>query len=72
MINENHINELKRIAVNTYETDKRAELYEIIRGINELKDNNLQLINENKKLKELISTRPENKCGSQGCKKKID
>jgi hypothetical protein len=52
MLYEEDINELKRIAVNTYESDKAAQLYRIINGINALKGTIQSLQAENALLKQ--------------------
>lgn len=51
MVTNEDINELRRIAVNTYENDKRDQLHRIINGINELLRKNAELTNENLVLK---------------------
>lgn len=50
MINENDLNELKRMATNLYDSDK-ARINKILRGITELVNENVKLKIEVEKLK---------------------
>jgi hypothetical protein len=57
MINEDDINELKRIATNTYESDNVFQINRIIRGINELKSTVRDLQIENSNLKKQLESK---------------
>jgi hypothetical protein len=57
MISEDDINELKRIATNTYENDNVFQLNRIIRGINELKSTVRDLQKENSNLKDQLKSK---------------
>lgn len=46
MINDDDINELRRLATNTYENDKAQQILRIIKGINELRSENNELRNK--------------------------
>lgn len=57
MVNEDDINELKRIATNTYESDNVFQINRIIRGINELKSTVRDLQIENSNLKKQLESK---------------
>jgi uncharacterized small protein (DUF1192 family) len=50
-ISSNDLNELRRLATNTYEQDKSQQIHRIIRGVNELESQVRTLTSENEKLK---------------------
>jgi FtsZ-binding cell division protein ZapB len=53
---QDDIEELKRLATNTYENDKVRQIHRIIHGINELKGENQSLKIENQQLLSKIET----------------
>lgn len=57
MVNENDINELRRLATNTYENDKAAQIRRIILGINDLKGQLQLLHQENMELKKKLAAK---------------
>jgi len=57
MINQEDLSELRRLATNTYENDKAAQIIRIIHGINDL-TNRLQVLqNENAELKRKLAAK---------------
>jgi peptidoglycan hydrolase CwlO-like protein len=55
-ISSEDLNELRRLATNTYEQEKSAQIHRIIRGVNELESKLRELKSENDKLKSEINS----------------
>jgi hypothetical protein len=54
-ISTDDMNELKRLATNTYEQEKSSQVYRIIRAITDMENRIKFLKTENQKLKDIIA-----------------
>jgi uncharacterized tellurite resistance protein B-like protein len=57
MINQEDIYELKRLATNTYENDKAAQIHRIIHGINSMNSELIELRNQNAEYKRQLAAK---------------